>query len=68
MQHLPPYQAILNEDLKEVLQYKTSFEVYDTRKPISHRSASVTAELVENAGKCNPTKADKKGAVNVLLL
>ena len=30
VQHLPKYQATLNEDPKEVLQYKTPFEVHYT--------------------------------------
>ena len=60
VKHLPTYQSILNEDPKEVLEYKTPFEVYYTRKPISHRSASMITELVANSGKCYPTNADRR--------
>ena len=33
---LPEYQKILNEEPKEVLRYKSPFEVYFARKPSSH--------------------------------
>ena len=58
---LPEYQKILNEEPKEVLMYKSPFEVYFARKPSSHSNRAmesedlVSEELVKNAGRCNPT-------------
>ena len=63
---LPEYQKILNEEPKEVLMYKSPFEVYFARKPSSHTNRAmesedlVSEELVTNAGRCNPTCKDRE--------
>ena len=58
VQRLSNYQRILNEDPKEVLAYKTPFEVYFARKCNSYNTAMTDEEVVENAGKCNPSEGD----------
>lgn len=61
---LPDYQRILNEDPKEVLKYKSPFEVYFARKPSYHHDVapesedSIMEELVGNIANCNPTNTD----------
>ena len=63
---LPEYQKILNEEPKEVLKYKSSFEVYFARKPSSHTNRAmesedlVSEELVTNTGRCNPACKGRK--------
>ena len=58
---LPEYQKILNEEPKEVLKYKSPFEVYFARKPSSHTNRAMESEeLVRNAGGCNPTCKDRE--------
>ena len=57
---LPNYQGILNEDPKEVLAYKTPFEVYFARHCNSYNTAMTDEEVVENAGKCNPSEGDRR--------
>ena len=59
VQRLPNYQRILNEDPKEVLAYKTPFEVYFARKCNSYNTAMTDEEVVENAAKCNPSEGDR---------
>ena len=56
VQKLPNYQRILNEAPKEVSAYKTPFEVYFARKCHSYNTAMTDEEVVENAGKCNPSE------------
>ena len=41
---LPEYQKILNEEPKEVLKYKSPFEVYFARKPSSHTNRAMECE------------------------
>ena len=60
VQRLPNYERILNEDPKEVLAYKTPFEVYFARKCNSYNTAMTDEEVVENAGKCNPSEGDRR--------
>lgn len=60
VQRLPNYKHILNEDPKEVLAYKTPFEVYFARKCNSYNTAMTDEEMVENAGKCNPSEGDRR--------
>ena len=57
---LPNYQRILNEDPKEVLAYKTPFEVYFASHCNSYNTAMTDEEVVENAGKCNPSEGDRR--------
>ena len=60
VQRLPNYQRILNEDPKEVLAYKTPFEVYFAHKCNSYNTAMTDKEVVENARKCNPSEGDRR--------
>ena len=60
LQRLPNYQRILNEDPKEVLAYKTPFEVYFARKFNSYNTAMTDEEGVENAGKCNASEGERR--------
>ena len=60
VQRLPNYQRILNEDPKEVLAYKTPFEVYFAHKCNSYNTAMTDEEVVENARKCNPSEGDRR--------
>lgn len=53
---LPNYQRILNEDPKEVLAYKTPFEVYFARHCNSYNTAMTDEEVVEN----NPSEGDRR--------
>ena len=63
---LPEYQRILNEEPKEVLKYKSPFEVSFARKPSYHTNRAVESEdlvskeLVTNAAICNPTIKDRE--------
>ena len=63
---LPEYQRILNEEPKEVLKYKSPFEVCFARKPNYHTNRAVESEdlvskeLVTNAARCNPTSKDRE--------
>ena len=59
---LPVYQRILNKDPKEVLKYRTAFQVYCARKPVLHihKTCLMNEELLANAGKCHPVKDDRK--------
>lgn len=60
---LSNYQRILNEDPKEVLGYKTPFEVYFARRSNSLDRTSTPGmekELLKNKIKCNPSYADRK--------
>ena len=61
VKQLPIYQSILNEDPKEVLKYKTAFQVYYARKTVSrvHKTGSMSEEVLARAGKCHPTEADR---------
>ncbi|XP_078366006.1 SCAN domain-containing protein 3-like [Oculina patagonica] len=61
VKQLSIYQSILNEDPKEVLKYKTAFQVYYARKTVSrvHKTGSMSKELLARAGKCHPTEADR---------
>ena len=64
-QSLPSYQYILNKDLKEVLAYKTRFEVYFARKCNTYNTAMTDEEVVENTGKCSHLRATGDGALNM---
>ena len=59
-QSLRNYQRILNEDPKEVLAYKTPFEVYFACKCNSYSIPMTDDEVVENAGKCDPSKGNRR--------
>lgn len=59
-QSLPNYQYILNKDPKEVLAYKTPFEVCFARKCNTYNTAMTDEEVVENAGKCISFEGDRR--------
>lgn len=59
-QSLRNYQRILNEDPKEVLAYKTPFEVYFACKCNSYSIPMTDDEVVENAGKCDPSEGNRR--------
>ena len=56
------YQRILNTDPKEVLGYKTPFEIYYTRKTNCFYENTINNkdELLLKQKKCNPTARDRK--------
>ena len=51
MKELPIYQRVLNEEPKEVLKYKSAFQVYYARKPASSKTDVMNDDLLTNAGK-----------------
>ena len=61
-ENLSNYQRILNEDPKEVLGYKTPFEVCFARSNSFDRTSTpgMEKELLKNKRKCNPSYADRK--------
>ena len=62
-ENLSNYQRILNEDPKEVVGYKTHFEVCFARRSNSLDRTSTPGmekELLKNNRKCNPSYADRK--------
>ena len=65
VKQLPIYQRILNEDPKEVLKYRTAFQVHYARKPVLHihKTGLINEELLANAGKCHPIES---AALNML--
>ena len=65
VERLPNYQRILNEDPKEVLAYKTPFEVYFARKCNSYNTAMTDEEVVELLANVTHQKATEDGALNM---
>ena len=59
MKELPIYQRVLNEEPKEVLKYKSAFQVYYARKPVSSKTDVMNDELLTNAGKGH-SEADRR--------
>lgn len=61
---LPEYQNILNEDPKEVLHYKSPFEIYFARKPCNDQNRSLESDLISDElaatiANIKPTDADR---------
>ena len=56
---LPLYQRILNNDPKEVIAYKTPFEIYFARKCNAFRESRLQDEILPSAGRVRPTKNDR---------
>ncbi|XP_022806163.1 KRAB-A domain-containing protein 2-like [Stylophora pistillata] len=56
---LPLYQRILNNDPKEVIAYKTPFEIYFARKCNAFRESRLQDEFLPSAGRVHPTKKDR---------
>ena len=54
---------ILNNDPNEVLNYRSPFEVCFARKQNSFKTFMDDDEIIENVGKCEPSKADRKRRV-----
>ena len=55
---LPLYQRILNNDPKEVIAYKTPFEIYVARNCNAFRESRLQDEILSSAGRVRPTKND----------
>ena len=55
---LPLYQRILNNDPKEVIAYKTPFEIYFARNCNAFRESRLQDEILPSAGRVRPTKND----------
>ena len=65
---LPEYQNILNEDPKEVLQYKSPFEIYFARKPCNDQNRNLQSDLISDElaatiANCKPTDVEPTGIV-----
>ena len=56
---LPLYQRILNNDPKEVIAYKTPFEIYVARNCNAFRESTLQDEILPSAGRARPTKNDR---------
>ena len=56
---LPLYQRILNNDPKEVIAYKTPFEIYVARNCNAFRESTLQDEILLSAGRARPTKNDR---------
>ena len=56
---LPLYQRILNNDPKEVIAYKTPFEIYFARKCNAFRESRLQDEILPSAGRVRPTNNDR---------
>jgi hypothetical protein len=63
---LPQYQKILNEDPKEVLRYKSPFEIYFARKPCNNHNRDlesqdiISDELAATNANCKLADKDRK--------
>ena len=55
---LPLYQRILNNDPKEVIAYKTPFEIYFARNCNAFIESRLQDEILPSAGRVRPTKND----------
>ena len=60
---LPGCQNILNDDPKEVLQYKSPFEIYFARKPFNNQNRNLESDLISDElaaaiSNCKATDAD----------
>ena len=53
---LPRYPRILNNDPKEVIAYKTPFEIYFVRNCNAFRESRLQEEILPSAGRVRPTK------------
>ena len=56
---LPLYQRILTNNLKEVIAYKTPFEIYFARKCNAFRESKLQDEILPSARRVRPTKNDR---------
>ena len=56
---LPRYPRILNNDPKEVIAYKTLFEIYFARNCNAFRERRFQDEILPSAGGARPTKNDR---------
>ena len=60
VKQLPLYQQILNNDPKEVIAYKTPFEIYFARKCNNFRESGLDEECIPVRGTIFPTQNDRK--------
>ena len=56
---LPRYPRILNNDPKEVIAYKTPFEIYFARNCNAFRESRLQDEILPSAGRVRPTNNDR---------
>ena len=56
---LPRYPRILNNDPKEVIAYKTPFEIYFALNCNAFRESRFQDEILPSAGRARPTKNDR---------
>ena len=55
----PLHRRIPNNDPKEVIAYKTPFEIYFARKCNTFRRSRLPDEILPSAGRVRPTKNDR---------
>ena len=60
VKQLPLYQNILNNDPKEVIAYKTPFEIYFARRSSSIKERGLVEECLPSPGRIHPTGNDRK--------
>ena len=60
VKQLPRYQIILNNDPKEVIAYKTPFEIYFARRCSSIKESRLVEECLPSSGRIHPTGNDRK--------
>lgn len=60
VKQLPLYQNILNNDPKEVIAYKTPFEIYFARRCSSIKERGLFEECLPSPGRIHPTGNDRK--------
>ena len=60
VKQLPLYQNILNNDPKEVIAYKTPFEIYFARRCSSIKESGLVEECLPSSGRIHPTGKDRK--------
>ena len=56
---LPLHQIILNNDPKEVIAYKTPFEIYISRKGNAFIDSRLQDGILLSVGRVRPTKNDR---------
>lgn len=57
---LPEYQNILNKDPKEVLEYRSPFEIYFAHKPCNNQNQNLESdEFAVTIANCKPTDAER---------
>ena len=60
VKQLPLYQHILNNDPKEVIAYKTPFEIYFARRCSTIKESGLFEECLSSSRRIHPTGNDRK--------